>query len=239
MDAKTALEMEGGAHMTTETGDVLADDSVSGTNKDAMRAEPSEEVGLGHVDGNNKSARLGSDGWAVYPSVLERYYETHILSNYQAVSVHSNGCGSPPTRCHVHTHAARGLALIGNIAAPRLCVLGVAPTHPMLQPPNRVIAVKYRDHDSKNLAELDVSGKKKRGAHWVQPRDLICTVSLSDGSEVTLYACIRGSVIEANLRLVEQPSLLGTPDGFVAVLMPKIAEKKSVADACLEFDTST
>ena len=166
---------------------------------------------IGHVDGDNKMARLGADGWAQYPSVLDRYYTTHTLSNNQRVSVHSNG----------------------------LCVIGVAPSHPMLQSPLRVKAVSFRSHDGKKLGEIKVSGKHKTGAHWLNPRDLICTLTATDGSEAILYACIRGSVIEANTRLVDHPELLGTPEGYVAVIQPKAGEKKSISEACLEFDAAT
>ena len=59
--------------------------------------------------------------------------------------------------------------------------------------------------------ETEVRGKKKAGAIFFLPRDMVCTVTLSDESTVTLYACIRGSVIEVNRRLLQNPELLGTP----------------------------
>ena len=177
----------------------------------ASTVEAAPEVASGHIDGDNTRPRPGSDGWAVYPSVLERYYTTHTLSNHQCVSVHSNG----------------------------LCVLGMSPDHPMLQPPLTVKSVSFRSHDDKKLGEIKVSGKKKIGSHWVQPRDLICTVTASDDSETIMYACIRGSVIEANARIVEHPALLGTPEGYIAVIQPKAGEKKAIGDACLEFDAKT
>ena len=42
------------------------------------------------------------NGWARWPSVTERYFTTHVMSNHQTVHVHSNG----------------------------LCVLSVDPSHP-------------------------------------------------------------------------------------------------------------
>jgi len=99
-----------------------------------------------------------------------------------------------------------------------------------------VTSVAFRSHDSKNLMETAVRGKKKAGAVFVTPRDMVCTATVSDGSEVVLYACVRASVVEVNQRLIERPELLGTPEGYVAILMPKLEEKKSIGEACLEFD---
>lgn len=193
----------------------------------------------GHVDGNNAMPRLGSNGWAIWPTVLQRYYRTHTTSNHQCLHVHSNG----------------------------ICVLSVAPSHPMLQPPQTIKSINYRSHDAKSLVDTAVQGKRKHGAVFMTPRDMVCTVTLGDDSSVTFYACIRASVIEVNRRLVDRPELLGTPAGYVlhtrthtaparaailtvrpdcvdcvcarrflAVLLPQLKEKNSIGDACLEFD---
>ena len=161
---------------------------------------------------------LKEDGWVRYPSVTERYFTTHTLSNHQCLHAHSNG----------------------------ICVLGVAPTHPMLQPPARVVSVNYRSHDAKNLMQTAVHGKRKAGAVFVTARDMVCTVEVSDDPEdpeatatFTLYGCVRGYVVEVNHRLIEHPELLGRPEGYLAVLMPKLEEKKSMLEACLEFDRQT
>ena len=168
-----------------------------------------EGAGVGHIDGKVKPVIL--NGWARWPSVMERYFTTHVMSNHQTVHVHSNG----------------------------LCVLSVDPSPPMLRPPLKVTAINYRSHDSKNLTATAVSGKKKIGAVFILPRDMVCTISVSDGSEITLYGCVRGSVIEVNPRLVEEPELLGTPEGYLAVILPKLQEKKSIGEMCLEFDRVT
>ena len=76
---------------------------------DATGAEVS-----GHVDGVRTRPRLDSSGWAIHPTVVERYFTTHTTSNHQSLHVHSNG----------------------------ICVLGVSPSHPMLQPPLRVKPVR-------------------------------------------------------------------------------------------------
>ena len=58
--------------------------------------------------------------------------------------------------------------------------LAVSPSHPMLQSPLRVTGVHFRSHDSKDLTQTAVSGKKKRGAVFILPRDKILG---ADGEE--------------------------------------------------------
>ena len=156
-------------------------------------------------------AALSAGGWARWPTVLERYYTTYTTSNHQLIHQHSNG----------------------------LILLGVSPSHPQLQPPRRVVEVAYRSGDGKSLANLAVSGKKKSGASFFTARDMVCAVTVDDGSSFTVYACVRGSVIEVNERLRAEPQLLGTAAGFIAVLAPKADEKKSIGQALVEFDQGT
>ena len=163
-----------------------------------------------HADGDNMAA-LSAGGWARWPTVLERYYTTYTTSNHQLIHQHSNG----------------------------LILLGVSPSHPQLQPPRRVVEVAYRSGDGKSLANLAVSGKKKSGASFFTARDMVCAVTVDDGSSFTVYACVRGSVIEVNERLRAEPQLLGTAAGFIAVLAPKADEKKSIGQALVEFDQGT
>lgn len=133
----------------------------------------------------------------------------HSTSNHQSLCVHSNG----------------------------ICVLGVLASHPQLQPPLTATNVAFRSHDSKDLLNMaQTRGKKKKGAIFVSPRDMVSEIEVSDGSSFTVYGCVRASVIEVNKRLVERPELLGTPEGYLAVMMPKVAEKGSIGQACLDFD---
>eukprot|EP00967_Tisochrysis_lutea_P111585 scaffold175608_cov32-Tisochrysis_lutea.AAC.2 len=155
---------------------------------------------------------LGGDGWAVYPSVIERYYTTYTTSNNQALHVHSNG----------------------------LCLLSLARSHPLLAPGAPPLAsISFRSHDKKNLLSNAVRGKRKAGAIFMLPRDMVATVTTQGGAEpVTLYACMRGNIIEINRRLIDNPELLrdATGRGWLAVLMPKLAEKSTVGAALLEYD---
>jgi len=163
----------------------------------------------GHVDGNILLPTV-RDGWPVFPSVRDRYYTAYKTSNHQTLHVHSNG----------------------------ICVLGVDPTHPQLQPPNQIASIVYRDHAGKSLLHTEVRGKKKTGASFVAPNEKIAVVTLSDGSSFSLFACVRGNVIEINSRLVDNPQLLTDVHGagYFAVLLPKADEKGTIGQACLDFD---
>lgn len=212
MDDVASAGTAGGPPCAAESGE--AGDSRGDTGA-ATTAAPAGGDTLGHVDGANYMPRVNSDGWVRYPTVLERYYKTYTTSNHQCLHIHSNG----------------------------VCILGVAPSHPMLQPPNKVTAIAYRTHDSKNLMQTSVSGKKKAGAVFVLPRDMVCTVTYADAdgatNTVTLYGCVRASVVEVNHRLLANPALLGTPEGYLAVLLPKLDEKKGIGGALLEFERET
>mmetsp|Transcript_23642 Transcript_23642/g.69298 ORF Transcript_23642/g.69298 Transcript_23642/m.69298 type:complete len:303 (+) Transcript_23642:32-940(+) len=162
--------------------------------------------------GTTRLPDLSPDGWPIYPSVTERYFTTYVTSNHQALHVHSNG----------------------------ICLLGLAPSHPLLAPgAARITGVAFRDHDAKNLLANEVRGKRKSGAVFVLPRDLVASVTTEAGGDpLPLWACVRANVIEVNRRLIEEPELLGSAGGrgWLAVLMPKMAEKGSIGAALLELD---
>ena len=137
--------------------------------------------------GTTRLPDLSPDGWPIYPSVTERYFTTYVTSNHQALHVHSNG----------------------------ICLLGLAPSHPLLAPgAARITGVAFRDHDAKNLLANGVRGKRKSGAVFVLPRDLVAPVTTEAGGDpLPLWACVRANVIEVNRRLIEEPELLGSAGG--------------------------
>lgn len=105
-------------------------------------------------------------------------------------------------------------------------LVGLAPTHPALQPPRRVTAVRF-DGGKRDLSKSDVKGKRKRGGTFMQNHDRLCEVDCDDGTTYTLRACVRGSLVEVNDRLAQNPQLLHGPiaDAIVAVLIPKESDR--------------
>ena len=84
----------------------------------------------------------------------------------------------------------------------RLCVVGVAASHPVMQ--EELMSVEF----SRTVLENRVTGKKKKGGCFVLPNTVICVLKCKSGREFKLYSCIRGSLIEVNERLQKEPELL-------------------------------
>ena len=98
--------------------------------------------------------------------------------------------GKPMEDQYVHMHSNR------------LCVVGVAASHPVMQ--EEVASVEF----PRNVLENHVTGKKKKGGCFLLPDTIVCVLKCKSGREFTLRSCIRGSLIEFNSRLLTEPGLL-------------------------------
>lgn len=108
----------------------------------------------------------------------------------------------------------------------KICVITVAPSHPLLQC-KQIVKVNFQVSTKVNRLDNKVSGKGKKGAQHLQPESLICEVTSSDGSKYSLYSCIRGKLVEVNEKLVTNPQLLlekPQTEGYLAVVLPKLTE---------------
>lgn len=112
---------------------------------------------------------------------IERYYT-------EMFSCDTNG--KPMEDQYVHMHSNR------------LCVVGVAESHPVMQ--EELVSVEF----AQNVLDSRVTGKKKKGGQFMQPKTVLCVLKCKSGREFTLYSCIRGSLIEVNERLQKEPQLL-------------------------------
>eukprot|EP00697_Spironema_sp_BW2_P009279 gnl/Spiro4/24118_TR11964_c0_g1_i1.p1 gnl/Spiro4/24118_TR11964_c0_g1~~gnl/Spiro4/24118_TR11964_c0_g1_i1.p1 ORF type:complete len:187 (+),score=23.38 gnl/Spiro4/24118_TR11964_c0_g1_i1:98-658(+) len=138
-----------------------------------------------------------------FPGVVDRYY-----SRYYSLDV---GGGSLCDQfCHVHSN--------------KLFVLGLAPTHPIIQERKAVLSVAYVDG-----GQGEVVGKKKTGARPLQALSKICEFVCADGSTYN-FLCgipdVQCQLLETNSRLVSDPSLLLSKpetDGFVAIVNVKLS----------------
>ncbi|RLN93827.1 hypothetical protein BBJ28_00012638 [Nothophytophthora sp. Chile5] len=98
--------------------------------------------------------------------------------------------GKPLEDQYVHMHSNR------------LCVVGVAASHPVMQ--EELESVEFAQH----ILDSRVTGKKKKGGRFLLPNTALCVLKCKSGREFTLFSCIRGSLIEVNERLQSQPTLL-------------------------------
>ena len=70
---------------------------------------------------------------------------------------------------------------------------------------------------------------KKRSK--ILSKAILSTIQHRDGSTTTLHSPVTGYVLEWNHRLVENPSLLlGTLEGYVAVIQPDDKTSKVISD---------
>ncbi len=54
----------------------------------------------------------------------------------------------------------------------RLCVVGVAPYHPLVRDKLRISSIEIPQHMTDNR----VTGKKKKGGMWLEPATILCKV---------------------------------------------------------------
>jgi len=106
-----------------------------------------------------------------------------------------------------------------------LVVVGVTSFHPLLAAKSPVVKVSFTTGKNKrDLADLKPKGKKKKGALFTQAETVICEVTVASGKVYSLRACIRGSLLEVNTRLLANPALLTekpTSDGYIAIISVK------------------
>ncbi|CEG45047.1 protein fam206a-like [Plasmopara halstedii] len=145
-------------------------------------------------------------------TMIERYY-TEMFS--------CDTMSKPMEDQYVHMHSNR------------LCVVGVAESHPIMQ--EELLSVEF----AQNVLESRVSGKKKKGGRFMQPNTMICNLKSKSGREYSLYSCIRGSLIEVNERLLKDPQLIQRKhqsDGYLVIIQPKKVEIAEIQESLLSKD---
>ncbi|CAI9547873.1 unnamed protein product [Staurois parvus] len=118
----------------------------------------------------------------------------------------------------------------------RICVITLAECHPVLQSGKTISSISYQI--SANCSRLlnKVSGKSKRGAQFLTELAPLCRITCSDGDEYTVYSCIRGRLLEVNEHILHNPELLkekSSSEGYIAVVLPKFEESKTVTEGLL------
>ncbi|GAB1608790.1 protein Abitram-like [Argonauta hians] len=150
-----------------------------------------------------------------HPSVVERYYTPKYCLNVfqhknedQCVLIHSN----------------------------RVCIITVAPSHPLFTEKHSVTSVSFQVTSGLNRMDNKVSGKSKRGAQWLGVNAPLCKVTCEGGKMYTLVSCVRGQLLEVNEALVSRPQLiLDKPqsNGYIAIVLPRLDEHGQEVDRLL------
>ncbi|XP_028635744.1 protein Abitram [Grammomys surdaster] len=118
----------------------------------------------------------------------------------------------------------------------RICVITLAGSHPVLQSGKTIQSISYQISNNCSRLENKVSGKFKRGAQFLTELAPLCKIYCSDGEEYTISSCVRGRLMEVNENILHQPSLLQekpSTEGYIAVVLPKFEESKSVTEGLL------
>ncbi|KAF4028192.1 Glycine cleavage H-protein [Phytophthora infestans] len=156
---------------------------------------------------------LATDAGTVTPkrrgTMIERYYTEMFACDTM---------GKPMEDQYVHMHSNR------------LCVLGVAESHPVMQ--EELVSVEF----TQNVLQSRVTGKKKKGGQFMLPNTVLCVLKCKSGHEFKLYSCMRGALIEVNERLQKEPELLkqkNQSDGYLAIIQPKKVEVSEIQQSLL------
>ncbi|CAJ1083985.1 protein Abitram [Xyrichtys novacula] len=121
----------------------------------------------------------------------------------------------------------------------RICVVTLAHTHPILQDGRTIKSINYQISNGCSRLKNKVSGKSKRGGQFLTDYAPLCRITCTDETEYTIYSCIRGRLLEVNESILETPSLLlekPSTEGYIAVILPKFEESKSITENLLSRD---
>ncbi|KAJ1859577.1 hypothetical protein GGH12_001032 [Coemansia sp. RSA 1822] len=117
----------------------------------------------------------------------------------------------------------------------KLCVIGLAGSHPLLDPEQRkhieVTKVEFAD----NVKNSVIKGKRKKQSLRLMPNTKLCTIHTADGKEYAVRAAVKGVLMEWNGRLESDPSLVTRcpEQGFVAIIKPSTDDNQKIFSECV------
>ncbi|XP_008216590.1 protein Abitram [Nasonia vitripennis] len=118
----------------------------------------------------------------------------------------------------------------------RVCMITLAPSHPILQENKTIESCNYKVSEKLDRTKNKVSGKAKHGAQPLQSNSNLCSLTCTDGSIYAIKCCMIGKLIEVNERLVENPSLLKKEPhfgGYIAIILPNLKHLDSLKEKLL------
>ncbi|GBG59745.1 hypothetical protein CBR_g54848 [Chara braunii] len=118
----------------------------------------------------------------------------------------------------------------------RLCIIGLAPSHFVFRDESKEIKSIDFNVGKGNRQEFKPSGKGKKDARFLMPNSGLCKLVFSNESFKTVRCCVRGSLLEVNSRLSDDPSLLMTKadsEGYIGIIMPTRHDGNQIAKKLL------
>ena len=112
----------------------------------------------------------------------------------------------------------------------RICLVSIAQKHPIIERNLKIIHLEFEVGNKRKPTDRlsnKVTGKGKKGGQSIDEKAILCWVHCENGSKYAIRSCLRGTLIEINPLVVENPQLLATKplsEGHLAVILPKLPE---------------
>lgn len=119
----------------------------------------------------------------------------------------------------------------------RIALLSLAPSHFFFSK-SEEYKVNYTVGKVDRLKN-SVKGKSKKGGQQLGPKSVICTIEFKDGTAFQIPCCMKGTLIEVNEELVNEPKLLKEmpdADGYIAIILSSIAISEATKSELLTHE---
>jgi hypothetical protein len=106
-----------------------------------------------------------------------------------------------------------------------LCVVGVAPTHVLLQEGRKVVKVNFNVVQSS--LQSNKQRKRKKNVNrtpFVSSQSYLAEITCNDNTTYFVYSCLSGHLLELNENLTDKPHLVSEKpesEGYIAILVPR------------------
>ncbi|KAJ1965268.1 hypothetical protein GGI12_000872 [Dipsacomyces acuminosporus] len=187
-------------------------------------------------------ARL--EEWEAHPELyLNRYFSEHYFANPIAGKRKHEQIESDAASASEDASAAASESVprewqYVRLSPNKLCVIGIAQQHPLLDRARRdeagkIVRVEFADSVQKSV----IKGKGKKHSLKVMPDTKLCTVYTDKGKEFVVRGAVRGLLVEWNPRIEEDPSLIARcpEQGFVAIIKPPTDDDSKILSSCVDL----
>ncbi|XP_026497301.2 protein Abitram [Vanessa tameamea] len=119
----------------------------------------------------------------------------------------------------------------------RITLLCLAPSHFFFKNPDKY-NLNFTIGKVDRLSNL-VKGKGKKGGQMLTPKSTICKVEWNDGTSFDIPCGMKGTLIEINENLVNNPEILREQpdsDGFIAIMLSSIANSEATKNELLNHE---
>jgi len=118
----------------------------------------------------------------------------------------------------------------------KLCVIKLAPTHPIIADNMRVKAINFQVSDTLNRLDNQVKGKGKKGAQMLTNSSVLCQIECENReSPFILRASMIAKLLEVNTTLVQDPERIKANHlNYIAIITPRISDHEKQLSSLLD-----